>query len=441
MSLLQQRYLVRFYGWPTCPALPRGFLVICYYARKSTHSGKWQANAARRHGKHGSYFARTNMFTLLEMQRKEADRAINDVNPDAFLNTPTEDLVRKIVDTGNKLDVPVLLRRRRPYGRTAEITISRQDYGRTIHVQGTILVLHVPFTGDAGMFWIQPTSYDFAPPSGNLNGQEMILKMRGSNLTSEAVEKHFNSILDDFERYLNWQRPNADNFVTELRERARQSIEHRKARLLADKNMVASLPFKIKARADAPRTYVASVKRKPIGVQNSKTSAPFKPEPVLDEETYKQIFQIMDGMVHVMERSPSAFTTMGEEALRQHFLVQLNGQFEGAASGETFNFTGKTDILIRVQDRNIFIGECKFWGGEKAFLDTITQLLSYLNWRDTKAAVIIFNRNVDFSGMLKAMEAAIAAPHLKRGPTKRARRATTVSSEIPLMPTGRSWSR
>ena len=48
------------------------------------------------------------------------------------------------------------------------------------------------------------------------------MKMRGSNLTSEAVEKRSNSILDDFERYLNWQRPNADNFVTELRERARQ---------------------------------------------------------------------------------------------------------------------------------------------------------------------------------------------------------------------------
>jgi hypothetical protein len=37
---------------------------------------------------------------------------------------------------------------------------------------------------------------------------------------------------------------------------------------------------------------------------------------------------------------------------------------------------------------------------EKAFLDTITQLLNYLSWRDTKASVIIFNRNVDFSGML-----------------------------------------
>jgi hypothetical protein len=120
-----------------------------------------------------------------------------------------------------------------------------------------------------------------------------------------------------------------------------------------------------------------------------------------------------------MERSPSAFTKMGEEDLRQHFLVQLNGQFEGAATGETFNFKGKTDILIRVQDRNIFIAECKFWSGEKGFLDTITQLLGYLSWRDTKAAVIIFNRNIDFSCMLKSIEATISKhPNLKRASKK-----------------------
>ncbi|MFM9616172.1 hypothetical protein ACKI18_46870, partial [Streptomyces niveiscabiei] len=62
----------------------------------------------------------------------------------------------------------------------------------------------------------------------------------------------------------------------------------------------------------------------------------------------------------MMERSPTAFKTMGEEDLRQHFLVQLNGQFDGAATGETFNYEGKTDILLRVAGRNIFIAECKF---------------------------------------------------------------------------------
>jgi hypothetical protein len=68
-----------------------------------------------------------------------------------------------------------------------------------------------------------------------LNGQELILRMRGTNLEPTAVEKHFNSTLDDFERYLNWQRTSADQFLTELTQRARQTIEARKARLLADR--------------------------------------------------------------------------------------------------------------------------------------------------------------------------------------------------------------
>jgi hypothetical protein len=49
-------------------------------------------------------------------------------------------------------------------------------------------------------------------------------------------------------------------------------------------------------------------------MQAPKATAPFKPEPVLDEATYQQILKIMDGMVHVMERSPSSFATMAEEA-------------------------------------------------------------------------------------------------------------------------------
>ncbi|MEA2861905.1 MAG: hypothetical protein QOC72_3944 [Methylobacteriaceae bacterium] len=118
-----------------------------------------------------------------------------------------------------------------------------------------------------------------------------------------------------------------------------------------------------------------------------------------------------------MERSPSAFSSIGEESLRQHFLVQLNGRFEGAATGETFNYQGKTDILIRSGDRNIFIAECKFWHGEKGFIETIDQLLSYLSWRDTKAAVVVFNRNKNFGEVLTTMRAAIEKhPHKKSGP-------------------------
>src|SRR5262249_5480395 len=155
----------------------------------------------------------------------------------------------------------------------------------------------------------------------------------------------------------------------------------------------------LKRRLDAQKTYVVPVTRKKVATTAPRpvTVQPFKPEPALDEAHYQDILGIMHNMTLVMERSPTAFQSMGEEDIRQHFLVQLNSQFEGSATGETFNYQGKTDILIRVDGRNVFIAECKFWGGPKAFLETINQLLGYLSWRDTKTAVVIFNRNRDFS--------------------------------------------
>jgi hypothetical protein len=104
-------------------------------------------------------------------------------------------------------------------------------------------------------------------------------------------------------------------------------------------------------------------------------------------------------MAIVLERSPSAFATMNEEHLRFLFLVPLNGYFE-SVSGEVFNFQGKTDILIRDRGRNIFIAECKFWKGPSGLSDAIDQILGYVSWRDTKTAILLFNRNKNFSGVL-----------------------------------------
>jgi len=87
---------------------------------------------------------------------------------------------------------------------------------------------------------------------------------------------------------------------------------------------------------------------------------------------------------------PSTYSNKGEEDLRDHILLVLEPRFQGSATGETFNKTGKTDILLRFEGKNVFIAECKFWNGIKLFFETISQLLAYLTWRDSKAAVIIF---------------------------------------------------
>src|SRR5439155_14063466 len=112
------------------------------------------------------------------------------------------------------------------------------------------------------------------------------------------------------------------------------------------------------------------------------STTPYKPDPELKDPDYEHILQVIQNMTLVMERSPSAFAAMDEETLRSHVLVQLNGHYEGQATGETFNYEGKTDILIRVNGKNIFIAECKYWDGPKKLLDTLDQLASQTTWKD-----------------------------------------------------------
>ena len=174
--------------------------------------------------------------------------------------------------------------------------------------------------------------------------------------------------------------------------------------------MVASLGFPLKRRADAPKTYALPIQRKkPAITPYPSTERPFKPEPGLVEAEYESILGIIQNMVAVMERSPTAFATMGEEDLRQHFLVQFNGQYEGQATGETFNGNGKTDILIRADGKNVFIAECKFWKGPKGLRDTVEQLLGYTSWRDTKTAILLFNRGRRLSTVLEKVPGVVEA--------------------------------
>jgi hypothetical protein len=165
--------------------------------------------------------------------------------------------------------------------------------------------------------------------------------------------------------------------------------------------MIAALGFPIKKRDDLPSTYSApSIKRKNPIHRPIATTEPYKPEPTLEMIEYEYILKIISDMVKVMELSPSAFVNMKEEDIRTHILVNLNGHYEGQATGETFNYHGKSDILIKAEGRNIFIAECKFWTGAEGLRKTIDQLSGYTSWRDTKTAIIVLNRNKNLSAVL-----------------------------------------
>jgi hypothetical protein len=271
-------------------------------------------------------------------------------------------------------------------------------------IRGTEVTLTVPFTGEPKLFKVQPTSFTRSPPVGEVAGQHLVLRVAGAKLDAQKVKTDLERTILEIESYLQNLRANVAAFNVQIRPLARKQLEWRRAKLLADQNLVASLGYPLRERPDSPRTFAPpEIRRRLKPSLPQQTSAPFKPEPALTSEDYEHVLSVLGNMALVMERSPSAFKSIDEESLRSHFLVQLNGHYEGQATGETFNYSGKTDILLRVDGRNIFIGECKYWGGPKKLLETLDQLLSYASWRDTKVALVIFNRNRNFSAVLEAI--------------------------------------
>lgn len=244
----------------------------------------------------------------------------------------------------------------------------------------------------------------------------MSFSIVGTNMDANQVKSQIDRTISHIQSYLINLRSNVAGLNSQLQGEARGAIEARGAKLLENRNMVAALGFKMKERQNAPKTFVApEVRRKLAPVLPPASSMPYKPEPALATADYEHILGVMQSMTQVMELSPSAFHAVDEEALRSHFLVQLNGHYQGQATGETFNYEGKTDILIRSEGRNIFIAECKFWSGPKKLIETIDQLLGYSSWRDTKTAVVLFNRNRDFSKVLAAIpETVFQHPQFKR---------------------------
>ena len=138
--------------------------------------------------------------------------------------------------------------------------------------------------------------------------------------------------------------------------------------------------------------------------------------PALSDQAY---FEILDRIIQLgvnLEKYPNLTKSLDEEGIRDYFLPHLNSISKShAATGETFNKKGSTDILIQDnKGNNVFIAECKLWKGRSYLLEAIDQLLErYVSWRDEKTALLVFNKDVaGFSEVIrKGVEAVKNHPN------------------------------
>ncbi len=337
---------------------------------------------------------------IREIDALDDDRLLN-TNPDrlcAYFTEKYRVIAPKLIDDNITVDA----------GDIKTDTVSMLDNTFFRHIgaayPGTIYFrFHIPFTGLSSLFDCQPSQFTFNKPAAEVRNHELVMSCYSTDSESDKVEGEFRALYSNVEQYLGWVREDVDAFNTSLKQYARGHIEQRRERIMKARQLGESFGFKLRRRDDAPTTYAVPVNKRKLVMPNQGAS-PWMPDPTLELDEYNSILDIIMNMSQVIERSPAAFQDMQEEHLRNHFLVQLNGQYEGDATGETFNFSGKSDILIRHEGMNLFVAECKFWDGSAALAESIDQLLGYTTWRDTKTALLVFNKDRQLTTVLKAIE-------------------------------------
>jgi len=356
--------------------------------------------------------------------RGRIEQMVGEPSDDALLCMPTEDIVEQVYR--NVRVQPVVIDKAGQSKTPVALGSYRDDEGTHRALENAFkFEVAFAFTGAMGMF----IHYLQERPNRQLRGKreggpyqgELLIAVHGENLTKDAVKTEIDREIEDIVAYMACVNRQLNPFTDSIKDYARSLVNTRKDQVLNARNIAASLGYEMVRRSDAPPTYVTQELQriiKPV-IPQVRGEIKFEPEPTIDETEYRHILDVMSGMALMMERSPRTFTKLREEEIRDHFLLQLNGHYRGNASGETFNGNGKTDILVRERNKNLFVCECKIWTTAAAIAEAVDQLLSYLTWRDTKAALVVFVKRKRFDKPLQAIMETVAAHNAMKRPEEK----------------------
>lgn len=327
------------------------------------------------------------------------DEYIDHLISEFTLETPTIDFESMTISPTEKM-IPA---RRHP-----SAMFFMDDMDRSFKRQ--VIIYHFPFSGDINILdyvpnphlvWTEEFTHD-----DSSEVEEITFEIINFSDDPETIKRESERTIGNLKTQLGHIKNQVDGHNANLRQEITQRVQERKKDLMKKSDFLSKLGVPVKKKDNLPETFsipTPKIPKKIIPRPPVTTTDP-NPDPALDLVTYNEILQVIHDVGKAIERMPSTYRGKTEEALRDHFLMSLEPRFQGSATGETFNKTGKTDILLRYENSNVFVAECKYWGGEKLYLETIDQILKYLTWRDSKAAVIVFVKNADFSSVIQKVK-------------------------------------
>jgi hypothetical protein len=351
-------------------------------------------------------FQRGDLHEYLSARQSEAISALKAVPEADFLGDP--DWVERIYDQ---------------YG-LEELTVSGRDSGEVqvlatkevrlrgvdswdhtpFEYDGMRTVIRIPFTGTSELWNYRPSTYSLGAPYQNVQLQRdhFLFIGEGQQLAVDDVNTALDTAIQNLQTAADRINSDLRQWLSRLKSDLEATASSRRSQLASAEALTKGLGLPIAPTAREKQIPIP-VKRAPLRPTPPRTgtSTPAgPPQRYLRDDVYQDVLRTIEQMGHAMERTPTA-AQFGEEELRNLILIVLNANYEGAVRGEVFNGKGKTDLLLNWEGDNAFIGECKIWSGPAKFREAIDQLLRYVTWRDTKAALIVFIKSGNQSEIVR----------------------------------------
>ncbi|MFA5992076.1 MAG: hypothetical protein WC796_00030 [Candidatus Pacearchaeota archaeon] len=341
---------------------------------------------------HGS----NNMALYVEDLKDAAIKEIDSLTQEDFENT--EDSLEIIITSKHQIPLITLGEAYRKNVGEIKKDISKDNRFwmevNPTYKTATLIEIHVPFEGKAGFLSIQPSTCQMNYIEGEVTYNEIILPFSffPDIDKSEALRKEIDSALDYVKKQTMSMNKDIESFNQKLPSLISSQIKRRKSILENQKKIMVEIGIPEKEIKMKQIGFVKPIEKKSIKIQNI---VAVSDDIVLENEIYEEITNSINSLGINLERVNKIVRSLDEESLRDILFVALNSSFRGTVSTEAFNKSGKTDLLIRQNNKNLYISECKIWRGDVYFNEGIDQLLSNLTWRDSKCSYIIFSKNDD----------------------------------------------
>lgn len=213
----------------------------------------------------------------------------------------------------------------------------------------------------------------------------------------EQIERHKNNL----RQIVNAKNEEIRKRNQGLRSELTRIIQERKSSLKAQEETIKQIsevvPLTLSRRPSSP--IIPLSKKQEIKINPPKPKLLIQPK--IDQKIFNAIIDILIRGGRTFETTPGTFNKLDEPDLRNILISFLNGNFNLHASAEAFNKLGKTDISLRYSGDNLFVAECKFWGGSSVYTETIDQLFRYLTWRENLGVILCFVKERDFTSIIE----------------------------------------